>query len=366
MRILFSLLDAGVGGGQTVALSVASRLVADGHSVGLLVPARGPGCEGFCYLGSEVHTIDLHSLRRVGSIVGAARALRDYDVLYSHTSIPGEILGDLAVRIARRRHVVHRHTPPRLSPNRWSRAIQAGLYRLLLRRRAIVSVAPHIAAAVVALGVTRANVRVIPNGVDADLLPPVPARNPGAPLKIGVLGRADPQKGFDIFAGAVQILRRKGVSADFVAGIATGGFPEHERVVVAHLQEAGVELTTPGSDGPGFLAGLDVVAMPSRWEGSPLTLFESLGLGKPVIASAIPGMSEVLAGEDAGLLVPSDDPEALATAMEVAIDDEDSRARWSKNALSVASRNTRRAAAERAVGVITEVCGLREWRSGPE
>jgi glycosyltransferase involved in cell wall biosynthesis len=42
--------------------------------------------------------------------------------------------------------------------------------------------------------------------------------------------------------------------------------------------------------------GLDVVAIPSRYEGSPLTLFEAMAVGKPIIASDIPGVREVRRG----------------------------------------------------------------------
>jgi glycosyltransferase involved in cell wall biosynthesis len=353
MRVLFSLLDARLGGGQSVAISIADRLVAEGHTVGVLVPSVGHASERFAVAGATVHTADLHSLRRVGSVWRVARALRSYDVLYSHTSIPGEILGDVAARIARKQHVVHRHTPPHLSADVPIRKVQATLYRLLLRRRSLIVVAPHIADGVVALGVPRRHITVIPNGVDPESLPSVRRRDPEDRLRIGVLGRVDPQKGMDVFAAAVQILQPQNLRARFMVGIARGGFPDVEGQVLAELQDAGVEVVTPGADGPMFLAGLDVVVMPSRWEGSPLTLFEALALGKPVIASDIPGIAEVMNGEEAGLLVSVADPSALADAIHEAIVDSSARAHWSVNALNLASRNTRDRASARAVAVLT-------------
>src|SRR4051795_5715115 len=71
MRVLFNLLDAGVGGGQQVAFDIASELVRRGHSVGVVVPATGPATSRFAELGASTHTAHLVSLRRPGVIAGA-------------------------------------------------------------------------------------------------------------------------------------------------------------------------------------------------------------------------------------------------------------------------------------------------------
>ena len=100
------LLDAGLGGGQAVALSVAERLVQMGTQAERSCRCRDERQTDSVRLGT-VHTADLHSLRRGWSVGRAARSLRAYDVLYSHTSIPGEVLEDLAAWIAGERHVFH-------------------------------------------------------------------------------------------------------------------------------------------------------------------------------------------------------------------------------------------------------------------
>ena len=168
MRILFSLLDANLGGGQRVAFSIAERLVADRNRVGVIIPADGPAIEQFREIGVAVHVADIHTLRNATQVGRVARALRDYDALYSHTSVPGEILGDVAARWTRRPHVVHRHTPPHFSVSGPIRATQHALYRLLLRDRAFIAVAPHVRRQVIALGVRPAGVVVVPNGVDTE------------------------------------------------------------------------------------------------------------------------------------------------------------------------------------------------------
>jgi glycosyltransferase involved in cell wall biosynthesis len=64
------------------------------------------------------------------------------------------------------------------------------------------------------------------------------------------------------------------------------------------------------------LAELDVLVVPSRWlENSPLVIHEAFMARVPVVASAIGGIPDLLGGGTYGVLVPPDDPAALAAAL---------------------------------------------------
>jgi glycosyltransferase involved in cell wall biosynthesis len=317
--VLFNLLDAGVGGGQQVALGIAGELVRRGHSVGVVVPQLGPATDRFAELGARTHTARLVSLRRPG-VVGGARLAREYDLVYSHTSVPGEILAGLAAAIARRPHAVHRHVYPHFSPRPPARALQRGLYRAMLRRARIVAVAAHVADAVAAAGVPRGRIEVIPNGVfvPAEVAPP---RADDGPVRIGLLGRLDSQKGADVFVAAARIL---GGEADLVLG-APGAHDRYAEELLAAARAANVGIVMPA--GPEFLRTVDVVAMPSRRnEGHPLVLLEAMALGKPVVASEIPGIREVVESGRTGLLVPDGDAGALAAALRSLVESPELRA----------------------------------------
>jgi glycosyltransferase involved in cell wall biosynthesis len=356
VRILFSLLDANLGGGQRVAFSIAERLVTDRNRVGVIVPADGPATQEFREIGAAVHPADIHTLRNGAQVGRVAKALRDYDALYSHTSVPGEILGDVAARWTRRPHVVHRHTPPHFSVRGSIRATQHALYRLLLRDRAFIAVAPHVRRQVIALGVRPAGVVLVPNGVDTEA---VRARMPGGSpaekrLQVGLLGRLDPQKGADVFVQAAR-LRRSHPDADFVLGVAAGPFRDHEALVRGEAGRTAVNIEEPGPAGVEFLTGLDIVVMPSRWEGSPLTLFEAMALGKAIVASDIPGITEVLAPSGAGILVPAEDPRALADAIDELLGDEPRRRALGEAAMAlVRERYTLDHMVEAAIAVLED------------
>ena len=135
MRVLFSLLDANVGGGQRVAIQVASRLVEEDHEIGLLVPDEGPASEEFRGLGAAVHRADLRTLRRTDGVGPAAGLARSFDLLLlAHLGAGRDPRGAVARR-AGIVHVVHRHTDPHFSPRAFTRLAQRRLHRHAYTRR---------------------------------------------------------------------------------------------------------------------------------------------------------------------------------------------------------------------------------------
>jgi len=69
------------------------------------------------------------------------------------------------------------------------------------------------------------------------------------------------------------------------------------------------------TDVPAILAAADVFVLSSLWEGNPLSVMEAMATGKPVIATAVGGVPELVEDGVSGILVPPQKPEALAEAM---------------------------------------------------
>ena len=76
---------------------------------------------------------------------------------------------------------------------------------------------------------------------------------------------------------------------------------------------------------------------PSLWEGTPITVFEALAMGKPIVATDADGLVDVLTNNQDGVIVPKRNATALADMIVWAIDHPDARAR-----LSAAARRTGR------------------------
>lgn len=91
-----------------------------------------------------------------------------------------------------------------------------------------------------------------------------------------------------------------------------------------------VEFLGARDDVGSVLAGSDIFALPSNWEGLPLTILEAMRASLPVIASDVGGVSEVLVNDVTGYLVQRDDVEAFAEALERLVGDQELRDKFGK------------------------------------
>lgn len=126
------------------------------------------------------------------------------------------------------------------------------------------------------------------------------------------LARLHPQKGLDVLIRAAT-----GASVPLVLAVAGVG-PE-EQALKSLATELGVRVRWLGlrHDVPDLLLAADVLAMPSRWEGSPLALHEAFQAGRPTVASAVGGIPALVGS--ASMLVTPDDPRALRSAIEMIV-----------------------------------------------
>ncbi|MQY03682.1 glycosyltransferase [Actinomadura macrotermitis] len=170
----------------------------------------------------------------------------------------------------------------------------------------------------------RGPLTVIRNGVDLTRFRyvPVTARRrareelalpPDGPLAVCV-GRVTRQKGQDVLLAAWPLVRRRCPDARLaLVGDGDRLGPLRDRRPGPDGGD-GVLFVPAVADTRPWLAAADVVTMPSRWEGLPLAALEAMATGRPLVASDIPGLAEVV-GPATGGLVPPEDPEALADAL---------------------------------------------------
>jgi len=162
-------------------------------------------------------------------------------------------------------------------------------------------------------GMRRADVRVIPNAVSMPDLPDRGRARSDLELSANIpvalcLGRMVTQKRHDILLRAwAQV---PGDAILLLAG--DGNLREaHERLAVELGVDDRVQFLGDRDDVPRLLSAADVVTLASDWEGQPIALLEAMAAGRPVVATAVGGLSEIVRS-DAGTLVPPNDPWALA------------------------------------------------------
>lgn len=86
--------------------------------------------------------------------------------------------------------------------------------------------------------------------------------------------------------------------------------------LVEHDAGEYVALLGARSDVPDLLAACDVFVLSSRQEGFPITILEAMAAGKPVVTTNVGGCAEAVADGETGVVLPPEDPEALAEALE--------------------------------------------------
>jgi glycosyltransferase involved in cell wall biosynthesis len=145
----------------------------------------------------------------------------------------------------------------------------------------------------------------------------VPARHvagPRAPV-VGLVGRLVPEKGVDVFLQAASLVTSVVPHARFVV-VGEGPLRAdlERRAATLGLGET-VTFTGFRADARQRIAGLDVLAVPSRSEGSPLVVCEAMAAGIPVVASRVGGLPDMVQDGANGLLVPPGEVEDLARAL---------------------------------------------------
>jgi glycosyltransferase involved in cell wall biosynthesis len=171
------------------------------------------------------------------------------------------------------------------------------------------------------VGLTTRSVLTIHNGVPDLELGAAPRPRPG-PL-VGAIGRLEPQKGYDVL---VRALAR--VEDATLVLVGDGGERAALEQLAARIGVADRVVWAGWSDeARTYLGTFDVFAFPSRFEGFPLAVLEALLARRAVVASDVGSTAEAVRDGETGLLVPPEDPAALAGAIEKLLADEPLRHR---------------------------------------
>lgn len=277
--------------------------------------------------------------------------LRSYDIVHLHSSKAGAV-GRLALRTmpARQRPMTA------FTPHGWS-WLSGG--PLAPTYRAFEWIAAPWVDVIVTVSeaerrtggrvIRRARCsEVIENAVDTDHWQPAGEVAPRTadPLIVCV-GRLHRAKGQDVAVRALGMMTTPRVRLRLI------GDGEELATVREAAAQAGVtdrvELLGELSDPAPHLRAADVVVVPSRWEGQAIAMLEAMACGAAVVSTAVPG-SEALDG--CGVVVPVEDPAALARAMDDLLGDAERRATLGRDARSRAvARFDRRDWNERWVGL---------------
>lgn len=284
------------------------------ENVSLLIPDAHADCLAGMEAGS-IRTFK-RANRKTGLLhlaikyIKVMRELRP-DIVHVHSTFAG-----VAVRMMR---PLFFSTPIVYCPHGWAMDMeQSGVRKAIVTRierllslfcDKIIAISEYERRCGINAGIADSKIVTIHNAIAAE--PPAfdPVVWQGERLKVLFIGRFDRQKGIDVLLEALAP-----VQDQFSVRLIGGAVGDEEDV---DFDKYPFAQRTGWLDAPeisAYLHECDVVAVPSRWEGFGLVAIEAMRMGKPVIASDIGGLSEIVVHGKTGFLVPPGDAEALRDA----------------------------------------------------
>jgi glycosyltransferase involved in cell wall biosynthesis len=253
----------------------------------------------------------------------ALRACRGCDVIHAYWIFGGLVAALLSAVTAKPAVLTVQGSDINvLYENRWLRRFRAFVVRRVAK---IIAVSNPLAERVRELGAEADKVAMIPNGADTSIFADCSSDNPFQSRLVWV-GRLSREKGVRYLIEAMAKVVKEFPQAQLTL---VGDGPlrgDVERRISELALTENVQLTGMVSheDIPGYLSRSDLLVLPSLSEGLPLVLVEAMSAGKPVVATRVGGIPDVLCengGEQTGTLVDPGDSQALAQAISTMLND---------------------------------------------
>ena len=340
MKILHTEASSGWGGQELRILSEMQGLRARGHQLALAAPRGARIHAEAAALGFAVHDVPM-ARKGLRGLAAMRRLLaaEPFDVVNSHSSTDSwmvalsNALARRPVPLVRTRHIsapVHGNAATRWLYDRATAAIVTTgeqLRRELLERN----------------GFRRVAIRSVPTGIDPQRFGPADAAASRAALglpplpTVGILATLRSWKGHRFLIEAFAALRAQGRPLQLLV---VGDGPQREalqaQVDAAGLQ-AWVRFTGHDPQPERWLRAVDVFVLPSYAnEGVPQALMQAMMSGLPCVTTHVGAIAEIARDGETALIVPPQDPQALAAAIGRLLDDPALRERLGRQARTFA------------------------------
>ncbi len=323
VRVVEILATGTNGGAQEHVYSLLSRLDRSRYEPTVISLSAGSAERKIARLGIPVHVIDEPDDAIAVGVVATLLADVGPEVVHNHM-YRAELVGTrAALALAEagrpRPYIVGTVHSSRVRSSE-DREVLAGLTP---RMDHLVAVSRAIEEKIAAERPSTVPVSLVYNGVDLvryDHTDPCCTLReeyglPEAAQLVGVVARLEAEKGHPTLLCAwPRVVRRVPNARLLVVGEGSRREDLEAQAAALGLAER-VVFTGRRDDVPAVTAALDVAVLPSYREAQGLTILEAMALSRPVVATAVGGIPEVIEDGRTGLLVPPHDPEALAAAI---------------------------------------------------
>lgn len=313
LRVLQVVSSGKNSGAERHVYLLTQMLRRRGHEVSVVCPPGGWLREALQADDVCVYPMEMRgpaSLRAHGALLGLINKSR-FDLVHTHLTRATYHGGPTALL---------RGVPVVSTIHVYSRDF---VYRLLAARGArLIAVSQSVRQALLKAGIADRCVDVVYNGTDFIEDDPFPAQDnvwsefglTGNEQLIGLVGRVSKEKGHLVALRAARVVAKDHASSHFLF---VGRVEPHFRVEFETALEASgvrdrITLTGDRTDVPRLMDAMDIVMLPSEKETFGLVAIEAMARGKPVIATRVGGLMEVIQDQRTGLLIAQDDAELAA------------------------------------------------------
>lgn len=331
MRVLHIINTAEIGGGGEHLVQLTAALRPRGVESDVVVGRDGPATQRLRAAGVPVTVVGPLGVAAPVRLARVMRSVRP-DLLHLHGSRAG-FAGAMAAAVIGMRPVIY--TAHAFSFKR--RLPRPVVYLFGLAERLTCGTSARVVCltegdrrAAAARGISTGHFTVIPNGIDVQRFATASHCReefgfaPTTPV-VGLIARLVPDKDPVAFVRVAYAVAAMDPAVRFLL---VGDGPlrsEVERSVREMNLQSRIRMTGFRHDVAELLATMDLVVVTSRWEGLPLVVLEAMAASRPVVASHLPGVAEVVIDRETGLLVPPQDPRRLAEAVTALLHDPNRR-----------------------------------------
>ncbi|MFA3784116.1 glycosyltransferase family 4 protein [Melioribacteraceae bacterium 4301-Me] len=327
IKILMMIDEAKIGGGQQHLLWLTQRLDKSKFDVEVACEKSGYLVDELNKIGVKVHPLKISNRPNIFSLIKTYQLIKKIspDILHTHGGTAG-FYGRLAAIKNFKGAVIH--TYHGIHYLNFDKPLQKKIYTvidkfLLKFTHCTICVAKNDFELGMKYGIVRKEKSaVIFNGVDIDQFTQSnQIEKSTIKLKIsnttiiGSVGRLHPQKGYEYLIKASEDVIKNYQNVRFV--IVGDGELRNDLELLAKKSKVENYFTFLGSrtDIPSLIKQFDIFVLPSLWEGLPLVLLEAMASKKPIVATNVNGITEIIENGKEGILIPPKNYQALSKAI---------------------------------------------------
>jgi glycosyltransferase involved in cell wall biosynthesis len=314
IKIIYIITNLNFGGAEKLLLDIVRYLDKSRYEVKVLtVMGDGPLVLDFEKAGVAVKIFEKKNKLGIGVIWRIYKYLKQEKPQIVHTHLfGGDTWGRLAAILAR---------VPIIISTEHNTNLDEGFLKRLVKKilsfftKKIIAVSQAVKNySVVVDHINEKKMIVIPNGIEIDKFMMIPEKEYSRPPVIGIIGRLEKQKGHEFLFEALNLIKNI-PWALWVVGQGSLG-PRLEKLAKdLDLRERIIFLGARRNIRE-LLGQIDIFVLPSLWEGLGLAVLEAAAAGKPIVASRVGGVPEIIEDGKTGILVEPKNIKSLAEGLE--------------------------------------------------